>query len=271
MQDAQQLIVRAYKEARHSGKPDWRRMTTAVLKNRLLDLTGRDFDETDYGASSFMGFVSCYPDMLQVDDSVFPPIVELYGVEADRLPSAGDEYTPTAYHIRSDLWQAALDYSSGMQYVWDLNTKEARPAQGIESSPIIGTVTFDLQKQWRHEFRDIVAGLLELTDADMNQTDEWIRLQLGTARLPSRLIPRWNRFFRDKVRDHLREWFSDAELEPPDNMVSSAGRRVASGSSKTEELRALVVSVVRKMTHEELSALSLPGEAVLRATRQFRS
>ena len=125
MQDAQQLIVRAYKEARHSGKPDWRRMTTAVLKNRLLDLTGRDFDETDYGASSFMGFVSRYPDMLQVDDSVFPPIVELYGMEADRLPSAGDEYTPTAYHIRSDLWQAALDYSSGMQYVWDLNTEES--------------------------------------------------------------------------------------------------------------------------------------------------
>ena len=268
MQDAQQLIVRAYEEARHSGKPDWHRMTTAVLKNRLLDLTGRDFDETDYGASSFMDFVSRYPDMLQVDDSVFPPVVELYGAEAARLASVGDSYSPAVYHIRSDLWQAALDYSSGVQYVWDSDNKKARPRHGLESVPIIDTVTADLQRQWRHEFRDLMTGSLELTDADLDQTDEWIRLQLGTARLPNRLIPEWNRFFRDKVRDHLREWFSNSGLEPPNDMVSSANRRATSDSSETEDLRELVVSVVRKMTHEELSGISLPSEAVLRAMRR---
>ena len=245
-------------------------MTTAVLKNRLLDLTDRNFNEANWGASSFMDFVSNYPDMLQINESVFPPVVELYGADADRLASADDEYTQAVYHIRSDLWQAALDYSSGVQYVWDRDTKKARPRHGLESVPIIDTVTADLQRQWRHEFRDLMTGSLELTDAELGQTDEWILLQLGTYRLPNRLIPEWNRFFRDKVRDHLRGWFSDSGLEPPDDMVSSANRRATSDSSETEDLRELVISVVRKMTHEELSGISLPSEAILRASRRSR-
>ena len=246
-------------------------MTTAVLKNRLLDLTGRSFTEAQYGASSFMDFVSRFPDLLKVDDSVFPPIVELCGAGADRISSLGGDHTQGAYHIRSDLWQAVLDYSSGTTYVWDLDRKEARPTQEFDPSPIIDTVTADLQRQWRQEFLSEVTRTLELTHTEVDQTNEWIRLQLGTSRLPTRLIPRWNRFFRDKVHDYLRSWFSESRLEPPDDMVSSANRQSMSSPSETEDLRELVVSVVRKMTHEELSGLSLPSEAVLRATRRSKS
>ena len=57
MQEAQQLIVSAYERARSSGKLDWNKMTMAVLKNRLLDLTQGAFDETTYGATSFTDFV----------------------------------------------------------------------------------------------------------------------------------------------------------------------------------------------------------------------
>ena len=270
LQDAQHLIVGAYQQAHRSGKQDWCRMTAAVLKNRLLDLTGRSFDEAQYGASSFMDFVSRYPNMLQVDVSVFPPIVELRGTEAARLSSAGNDYTPTAYYVRSDLWQAVLDYSSGTTYVWDLDTKEARPIRDFDPSPTIDPVTADLQRQWRQEFLDEVRHALELTHMEVSQTNEWIRLQLGTPRLPTRLIPRWNRLFRDKVRDHIRGWFSESGLEPPGDMVSSSGRRSADSSCGREDLRELVISVVRKMTREELSGLSLPIEAVLRATRQSK-
>ena len=135
LRDAQHLIVSAFQEARRLGKQDWRRMTTAVLKNRLLDLTGRRFNEAQYGATSFMEFVSHFPDILQADDSVFPPIVELYGGNADRKSSLGGDHTQGAYHIRSDLWQAALDYSSGTTYVWDLDRKEARPGQDLDPNP----------------------------------------------------------------------------------------------------------------------------------------
>ena len=48
MEDAKQLIRQAFKQARVSGKPDWHRMTTAVLKNRLLSITGNAFNETEY-------------------------------------------------------------------------------------------------------------------------------------------------------------------------------------------------------------------------------
>ena len=270
LRDAQHLIVSAFQEARRSGKQDWRRMTTAVLKNRLLDLTGRRFNEAQYGATSFMEFVSRYSDMLQVDDSVFPPIVELYGADADQPSFASSDYPQTSYHIRADLWQAALDYSSGTTYVWDIVTKEARPRQELDPGPIIDTITADLQRQWRQEFLSEVTRTLELTHAEVDQTNEWIRLQLGTSRLPTRLIPRWNRLFRDKVHDYLRSWFSESRLEPPDDMVSSANRQSMSSPSETEDLRDLVVSVVRQMTHEELSGLSLPSEAVLRATRQSK-
>ena len=67
-------------------------MTIAVLKNRLLDLTAREFTEARYGATSFKDFVSHYPDILQLDDSVFPPVVELCGVEADRMSSTDDDH-----------------------------------------------------------------------------------------------------------------------------------------------------------------------------------
>ena len=270
LRELQHLIITAYQEARRSGKQDWRRMTTAVLKNRLLDLTGRSFSESQYGASSFMDFVSRYPNMLQVDDSVFPPIVELHGAEADRLSPADSDYTSTTYHIRSDLWQAVLDYSSGTTYVWDLDRKEARPTQEFDPNPIVDTVTVDIQRQWRQEFLDDVTRSLELTHTEVGQTSEWIRLQLGTSRLPTQLIPMWNRFFRDKVLAHLHRWFSESGLEPPDDIASSVSKRLASSPSETEKLRELVLSVVRKMTHEELSGLSLPSEAVLRATKQSK-
>ena len=87
MQDPQQLISRAYQQARRSGKPDWHRMTAAVLKNRLLEITSREFNEARYDASNFMEFVSRYPELLSVDDSEFPPVVTLRGSEADRLLS----------------------------------------------------------------------------------------------------------------------------------------------------------------------------------------
>ena len=52
-------------------------MTTAVLKNRLLDLTGGTFDEAAYGATTFMDFVLRNEDTLAVDRSTAPPLVEL--------------------------------------------------------------------------------------------------------------------------------------------------------------------------------------------------
>ena len=268
MQDPQQLISRAYQQARRSGKPDWHRMTTAVLKNRLLEITSREFNEARYDASNFMEFVSRYPELLSVDDSEFPPVVTLRGSEADRLLSTDADDQSTFYRIRSDLWQAALDYSSGTKYVWDVEAGESRPIRGSETGPTIDTIDADIQRRWRREFMEERSESFDLTDTEMKQADEWTNLQLGTSRLPDRLVRPWNQYFRDCVLGHLRGWFSKNGLDEPQDLVSTSGQRQTSRSTATEELRELVISAARQMTHEELSGLRLPIEAVLHITKR---
>ena len=243
-------------------------MTAAVLKNRLLEITSREFNEALYDASNFMEFVSRYPELLSVDDSEFPPVVTLRGSEADRLLSTDADDQSTFYRIRSDLWHAALDYSSGTKYLWDVDTGESRPVQGSETGPIIDTIDTDIQRRWRREFLEERSESFDLSDAEINEVNDWVKLQLGTSSLPDRLVQPWNHFFRDHVLGHLRGWFSKHGLTHPRDLVSKPGQRQAKGATATDELREFVISVTRQMTHEELSDLKLPAGSVLRTTRR---
>ena len=243
-------------------------MTSAVLKNRLLALTNREFAEGRYGALNFTGFISMYPEMLRIDDSQFPPIVEFYDSQSDGQSSETGDPRQTAYRIRSDLWQAVLDYSSGARYVWDEENGVARPSLGSENYPAIDTVTSDLQREWRREFLDENKQSLGLTNTEVQETEEWIKQHLGTSSLPARLVPRWNSFFRDNVLSFLRNWFSDASLQPPGDLVSTCHRQPANRQSETKELREFVISAVRLMTDKELSELKLPSKVLLRVTKR---
>ena len=269
MLDPRQLIARAYEDARLAGKPDWRFMTSAVLKNRLLDLTDREFAEGRYGASNFMGFISRYPEMLRIDDSqFFPPIVEFYDSQSDGQSSEDSDAQPTAYHIRSDLWQAVLDYSSGARYVWDDENEEARPSLGSENYLEIDTVTADLQREWRRKFLSENTKSLDLTNPEIQDTEEWIQQYLGTSRLPTRLVPHWNSFFRDMVLTFIRNWFSSSGLKSPDDLVLPVRRGYSIKASETEELREFVISAARLMTDKELSELKLPSKVLLRVSKR---
>jgi hypothetical protein len=74
--DPRKLIRAAFKMARDRGKPDWRRMTTAVLKNRMLLLSERSFHERTYGASTFLAFIPQFDDLVKLDNTTWPPTVE---------------------------------------------------------------------------------------------------------------------------------------------------------------------------------------------------
>lgn len=117
MEDATLLIQQAFERAKVGGKPDWHRITTAVLKNRLLDLTGNTFNEAKYCADTFTAFVLRYSDIVHLDRSKFPPIVQLRDAELDTLAPGYVETASNRVRVRSDLWQAVLDYSSGTRYV----------------------------------------------------------------------------------------------------------------------------------------------------------
>ena len=270
MEDARQLIRQAFEEARASGKPDWHRMTSAVLKNRLLSITSNSFSEEEYGASTFMMFISKCSDLVDVDKSRFPPIVELRDSELEELASSHVDSASSRPRIRSDLWQASLDYSSGTQYVWDPAERKARPMRSGENSPTIPCVTQAVLQEWRQEFIDENTETHSITSAQEGQVGDWITQHLPTSYLPSPLIPQWNRFLRDKVHQHLRSWFDESGLEPPHNLVTAVSVRTTRKSSDTEALRRLILRVVGHMTERELEQLNLPPKAILRATRTPR-
>ena len=241
-------------------------MTTAVLKNRLLDLTEGTFDEAAYGATAFMDFVVRNTETFLVDRSTVPPLVELRNAPSHQ-PADETVDVSTSYRIRPDLWKAALDYSSGTQYVWDVARLRAVPSAGRRGGPPISPATEDLQRRWRQQFLNEVKQTL--TEEENDQIDRWLQQHLGVAHLPVRLMSKWNSSFRDRVREHLLRWFAESNLQPPDDMIS-AGGGVSGSSPETEALREPVLSVVREMNRDELSRLTLPPGAVLRARQSSR-
>ena len=72
--ELRELIVWAFTEARATGKVDWRTMKLGVLKNRLLQLTGRRFREADYGANTMHELVEGISALLAVEDGSQPSV-----------------------------------------------------------------------------------------------------------------------------------------------------------------------------------------------------
>ena len=220
MRDAKQLIIQAFEQARVSGKHDWHRMTTAVLKNRMLSLTDNAFDEGDYGAASFSTFISGHGDLVDIDESRVPPIVELRTSKAGELAHGYTSSALSRSKIRSDLWRAVLDYSSGTEYVWDVVDERARPSQSEEDCPVLPIVSKAVHQQWRREFIERVGAPSIATPEQEVQASTWVRDQLPTSQLPSHLIPLWNGFLRDKVHQQLLLWFNESGLDAPSDMIT---------------------------------------------------
>lgn len=264
MDEARQLILRAFQQAWSSDKPDWYRMTVAVLKNRMLSLTDSKFSEANYHARSFMDFLSHYGDITTLDRSRFPPVVELREDERSRIAPLEPGRGAGRPRIRSDLWQATLDYASEQTYVWDANANRARPQNPGEEYPAIPTITTDGLQQWRVGFVDTLTSSREIHEDELARLSNWRDNRLPTSALPPRIANQWNGYLRDRVQERLHEWFSEKGLaEPSDLMVAQPPSAVS--PSDTEDLRQLVINVVTHMTEQELSSLVLPPRAVLRA------
>lgn len=111
-----ELIESAFAAARNTGSPGWRSMTSAVLKNRILDLTNREFDEADWGADSFRAFLGQFNDILRVDPSKRPMQVTL--LEERSASIEGSTLSPVLdlgreRQIRRDLWNRRFESLPG--------------------------------------------------------------------------------------------------------------------------------------------------------------
>jgi hypothetical protein len=279
-EDVRRLILRAFQMARSSTTKEatWRRMRSPVLKNRLLILTDRSFDEKALGFANFHAFVLAQSDLLQLDKSTVPPTVELVAEPevAGLLPPTAEPITPTPADgrvpkIRGDLWDAVMDFSSGATYVWDPRTmKVCRGGESIPGGLVMPTVTPDEFASWRQGF----AQSLNLVGDDAEKVKRWAEASLPTLALPPRLRGQWNGELKRRAGERLRHWFDQQHLQIPDDwqVSASSGRMQAVGGAGApgEALRELVLDFVRSMTVAELEELRLPPAALLRGRRTSR-
>ena len=259
MEDGKQLIVRAFLQARESGKFDWYRMTTAVLKNRLLALTNRRFTEADYGATSWTDFVSNFSDILYLDRDTSPTVVELRPETRNRLLSDSESHLSRTTRIKGEFWRAMFDRSSGNTYYWLVDRGEVGTSQTEGRCPILPTIDAHTDRQWRMAFVESLSQIPE-------DATKWAESLLPLAQLPTDLRYQWNRVLTNKVHQRLLNWFDEQNLEPPPDLITEVLPRQERRGTDLIALKSLVHRVVQEMTEDELLQLPLPPRAVLRAT-----
>jgi hypothetical protein len=263
------LVRSAFDAAHQSGIETWDQMTVAVLKNRLLDLTHRVFDEREYGARSMTDLVRRrLADTVALDEEARPPVVRLLRPEAGPVPVAGD-----ASRVRRDLWNAVMDYRSQVRYVWD-GTRAWREDEaehgGAQRHQVLPTLTEAEMDGWRGDFIAAESSFLDGDERARTKLEHWRRHRLGTNAIPALLKQRWNTYLKDAVVVRLRGWFAAASIHEPDDLLVQPRQRRelarAAESVDPKALRELVMRCVQEMTVDELRGLPLPAGAVLRAS-----
>ena len=232
-------------------------MAIPVLKNRILLLTGGQFRESEFGASSFREFLGGFPpEFLARDESQPPGFVTLNSEDS----SITSSQTSRSSRVRSDLWRAALDYSSEQPYVWDVSTKQARLARPDESGPHMPTISAD-------EFRGVRAAFAVSHKATMSgdagdRLAVWATEGLPTAFLPARLRPLWNAELKRQVKARLQPWFAANQIEPPSSFTYEWQASPEKGAA--DQLRRFVSSCIKAMNEQELTELRIPARVAMR-------
>lgn len=246
------LVLQAFAKAAEQDRPEWFRMHGTVLKNRLLDLTNRTFSEADYGADRFGDLVRTLPDVLDVDEEAKPFVAELR--EPHRSEVLGSIASGTGEWIRSDLWNAMLDYSSPGQWLWS-PTAESTFKSGVGDRPDdcipLPTLDPELLGQWRTEFANALQQRLD--DDERRRVEEWSSLGLRATALPRRVVHEWNELVRQRVRERLVEFFDLQGLEQPRDLDVSRPAR-----QSRNQLRAFVQQCIGLMSDAELREISIP-------------
>jgi OST-HTH/LOTUS domain len=233
-------------------------MTSAVLKNRLLDMTERRFDERRYGYDRFSDLLRALQDVLSVDWERKPPSVSLRSETSEAEVGA---------RLKRDLWQAVMDYSSGLEYVWDTNTGRARPRQQEERDlPALPTISREELAAWRREFAKSLAQVGPQQEIN-DRIRHWAEAGLSTSALPREVRGEWNRTLRERAAARLRSWFQDQHLAiPPGFIVVGSGPMTTDlADDSLEAEREFVLTAIEAMSADELRGLLLPARAAFRA------
>lgn len=261
LEGLRELVERAFEMARERKPEHWQSMTVAVLKNRMLQLTDRNFDEAHYGVHNMRDLVGLLPGLLEVDDTTLPPTVTLRENTSivPRLP-------PPKGKIRSDLWNAVIDYASGKIWVWVDGSAVADLPELSDSSSVLPTLTVEEMQRWRHEFAATHGTSLEVQDAA--RLESWAAGAGRTQQLPLRLRRSWNDRLKTGVLERLLAWFDDRKEEAPEDIVVAAESRSVAPDRPAPDLstslRGFLTACIASMSDDELATIGLPVGAVWR-------
>jgi hypothetical protein len=286
LDDLRSLVTQAYEKALETGRSDWEEMTAAVLKNRLLDITRRDFSEAQYGSSTFLELIRRIPDTVEIKGDSPPYSVRIRSSGLESIRSRQDTASESSrssetsapipnhrarrYRVRHDLWCAIIDYQSGKEYVFDPTTGSARPRNPDDRAlPTLPTASPAELTAWRGEFAEEISAKIDYSS--QRQVREWAVSTGRLKDLPESLRGEWALYLKEAVVARLEQWFRERAQNPPANMlVEAQSTRTSKSGSDYEErkrqLREVIIRAVRMMTFEELSGISLPASIVVRLT-----
>lgn len=255
----QELVVRAFVRARESGKDEWDSMRPAVLKNRLLDLTNRGFDESDYDIVSVAQVAERMSSLVEFDES--RRVLRLTDEGRAEVVSRLSKVAPQRNKIRPDLWEAIIDFSSGTTWVWDTEQAKARPSSGAnDSGRPLPTISPSELSGWRssfvHDHRD------DLTGANDEHVQTWIEPGKSSMLLPPSTRGLWFEQLKQNVAERLTAWFESEGIAPPEDLfVSKQSKR---SEDEAHRLRDLISACLSEMTVAELRSIPLPAHVLLR-------
>lgn len=249
------LVLAAFDQARARGKPEWWRMTSPVLKNRMLQLDPDRLEEL-VGQRTFRVWLEDQDSLIVTPDGNHA-IIELPESARATLdgPSAtlpvGERAGWRGLRLRPDLWRAVMDYDSGYRYVWNAETQSAVAAAHDDPRPGMPTFTSDELRALRTSFSASVR------DADLT---EWVSSTGRTDDLPRRHRGSWNETLKKAVAERLQRWFQEADIAPAPPILVHA----PATPEPTEVARALMQSLASSMTASELEHVQVPLGAIAR-------
>lgn len=261
-ENPRELIVKAFLMARQRGKPDWRRMQVGVLKNRLLQMTKNAFAEGDYGSKSFQEFLLTLPDVVQIDQTVTPSVAQLKDTPSDVDGVNQDSLPETMRVVRTDLWHAILDFTSGHQYGWDTSTNSARRLIPGEQLKLLPTISAQTLSDWRKQFLD--KHIEQASPADKNRLNRWHSESLATYHLPNDLRRPWVQELVTRVEETLKSWFASEGISPPPIVTTRTRATNDYAAPDLEEMRTAAIRCIQVMTQEELQHLQFSPAVIAR-------
>lgn len=243
-----------------------------VLKIKLLDKTGGQFNEQDYGWPNLKFLPGGYPDLLELDLTTKHGAAAFVGLpsravavprraEGEEGASASVRDATKGRQVRRDLWNAVVDYASGNVYVWDQPVGQAVASDNPNSDhrPVFPTVAPAEVRQWRRECAEDWRQTHAASDR-LAAVERWV--DSPREHVPASLISLWRQVQRARVVRIVQDFFVEQDLAVPHDAFPLTRPEPSAASQ-----RQLLVRAIDVMSDKELSEVKLPLGVIDRILR----